>query len=124
MLSIIRIRISSDQIRLFYISVNALKHQKKVVTRIKEVVVEPETYRCPPRKPNENAKPPIVEPPAKYRVRRKSDSQLDEELGQASHPSTLGPATLVKATSTSILADNIREPVMGKINSRIPEDAK
>uniref|UniRef100_A0AC35FZU1 WH2 domain-containing protein n=1 Tax=Panagrolaimus sp. PS1159 TaxID=55785 RepID=A0AC35FZU1_9BILA len=110
---------------------NSLKNQKKVLNRMKEsaaaaaaippippapaAAAESETYRAP--KKTHDIKLPIVESLPKYKSRRKSESYLDEE----DLPSS---SNLIKATSTSILAENISAPVVGKQQFRIPDDAK
>uniref|UniRef100_A0AC34FUX5 Uncharacterized protein n=1 Tax=Panagrolaimus sp. ES5 TaxID=591445 RepID=A0AC34FUX5_9BILA len=86
-------------------AVNALKHQKKVLNKIKEAApplpaTESETYRAP--KKTHDMKLPIVDSlPPKYKSRRKSESYLDEE-----DPIEPSSSNLIKATSTSILAEN------------------
>uniref|UniRef100_A0AC34Q5P0 Uncharacterized protein n=1 Tax=Panagrolaimus sp. JU765 TaxID=591449 RepID=A0AC34Q5P0_9BILA len=92
-------------------------HQKKSA---KKDLTSPEANSPAQRSPKKVPEPLKLSEVPKYRHRRKSESSVDEEAVNQHHPP-------LKATSSATLTELKKSadvaPVVGRINSRVPEDA-
>lgn len=101
-------------------------HQKKNTSKAKEVtpvVNEVDVHRSPKKTIPEPIK---VQDPSKFRNRRKSESSVEGLLEDLGTPlRDIGNPLKEQAHPTKVLSSTALDtaPVMGKINSRIPEDA-